>query len=81
MDVKECPEVGALVDAEGGVVVEEVEADVDEAFDGRLSVDEDVRHEEVPVVGPDEQLGGAVVELVLPRMRHVAEADGASDSE
>jgi len=76
--VKEWAEAGALAGVEGSVVVEEVEAEVDEAADGRLAVDEDVRLREVPTAGADEELGGSVVELVLPPARRVAEADGAS---
>jgi hypothetical protein len=76
--VKEWAEAGTLAGAEGSVVVEEVEAEVDEAADGRLAVDEDVRLGEVPAAGADEELGGSVVELVLPPARRVAEADGAS---
>jgi hypothetical protein len=76
-EVEERTEPGTLAGAEGGVVVEEVEAEVDEAADGGLAVDEDVRLGEVPAAGPDEELGGPVVELVLPAARRVAEADGA----
>jgi len=76
--VKEWAEAGTLAGMEGSVVVEEVEAEVDEAADGRLAVDEDVRLGEVPAAGSDEELGGSVVELVLPPARRVAEGDGAS---
>ena len=76
-EVEEGPEPGALAGAEGSVVVEEVEPEVDEAADGRLAVDEDVRLREVPAAGPDEELGGLVVEPVLPAARRVAVGDGA----
>lgn len=78
-EVEEGAEVGALAGAEGGVAVEEVEAEVDEAADGRLAVDEDVRLGEVPAARPHEERRGAVAEPVLPPSRRVAVGDRAGN--
>lgn len=78
-EVEEGAEAGALAGAEGGVAVEEVEAEVDEAADGRLAVDEDVRLGEVPAARPHEERRGAVAEPVLPPSRRVAVGDRAGN--
>lgn len=75
-EVEEGPEAGALGGAEPGVVVEEVEAEVEEAGDGGLAVDEDVGLREVPSARSHEELRRLLLQLVHPLSSFVSEAYG-----
>lgn len=63
-EVEEWAEAGAVVAAEGLVVVEKVESKVHEAAGEGLAVDENVRFWQMPASGTHKELGSVVVELV-----------------
>lgn len=79
-EIEEGPKALPLGGAERGVVVEEVEPEVDEAADGGLAVDENVGLRQVPAPGPDEECCELiVVELVQLVPGIIVEADRAVD--
>lgn len=63
-EIEKGTEAFALVFTEDGPVVEEVEAKVNEATGGWLTVNQDVSLREVPPSRANEKLGRVVVELV-----------------
>lgn len=74
-EIEERSKAGALGGPEGGMVMEEVEAEVHEAAGRRFAVDEDMGLWQVPAPRPNKELGNVLlIELVDPVPGLVMEA-------